>query len=349
MSPSKNAMPAPAGSDEGGGFDIFISHAGENRAVAVRLRQALVDAGVRPWASFVDIPVGAPYPEQIVRAIAGCRAMVLLVSAASMQSEHVYREVVEASSRAQKMALLPIYIEPDVAIPAGLRYYLNTLHRMKFPADRIELAVPMIAAALRDRSDWQRHAIAPSLAERLTASPLRTWGGGLAVTVTAGLIVWGAQSLWGLRVEHQQQQRHDALPDSLAMLEAVSAERPGADTLAPWQLRLNVMLVSDRARFSELKLLAHTEDASGQGSTHDLTGAIAPEQVGGGQMLSVSVPQLGSKTTFCLSLPHPRTGQMWRLSTPYAAVRHGEGGLESVRFRPLGPPVSMPDDGSPCR
>lgn len=353
MNPESNATKAdahgePSYTDESGDFDIFISHAGEDRAVAVRLRQALIEMGLRPWTSFVDIPVGAQYPERIVRAIGKCQAMVLLVSRWSMQSEHVYREVVEASSAARKKPLLPIYIEPEVTIPAGLRYYLQTLHRMKFTAQNIELAAPMLAAALRDEENWRRQAIAPTLAERLTASPLRTWGSGLAITLTAGVIVWGMQIAWGLYTERKEVERRDALPDSLALLQALSAERPSLDASALWQVRLNVMLASDATHFADLKLLAHTRDTPDSGSSYDLTAAIAPAQFGGGQMLTASVPRIGQQITFCLSLPHPRTGETWRLSTPYLSERLNEGTLEKVSFRQSGQAVTAREDGTPC-
>jgi hypothetical protein len=335
--------------DGPGPFDIFVSHAGENRALAIRLRQALIDAGLRPWVSFVDIPVGAQYPERIVRAIDQSRAMVLMVSRASMQSEHVYREVIEASSSARNIPLLPIYVEPDVAIPPRLRYYLQSLHRMKFTSDNIELAAPVVAAALRDRDSWKRIATAPTLAERLSASPRRTWVGALGITFVAGLLVWGVQSAWGLYAQRQATLARDAAPEALALVQVRSAERPASDAVAPWQVRLDVMLASDRTRFADLKLVAHTRGPADVDEVRDLSAAIAPVQVGGGQMLTALMPKIGEQTAFCLSMPHPRTGQRWRLSTPYAAEYVREGDLDTVRFRQSGLAVAGLDDGGPCR
>lgn len=335
--------------DGPGSFDIFLSHAGENRALAVRLRQALIDAGLRPWASFVDIPVGEPYPERIVQAIDQCRAMVLMVSRASMQSEHVYREVIEALSSARNIPVLPIYIEPDVVIPPRLRYYLRSLHRIKFTSDNIELGAPVVAAALRDRDSWKRTATAPTLFERLSASPRRTWVSALGVTFVAGLLVWGVQSALGMYARRQEAQARDASPEALALVQARSAQRPSSDAAAPWEVRLDVMLVSDRTRFSELKLVAYTRDPSGVDATHDLSAAIAPVQVGGGQMLTALMPTIGERTSFCLSMPHPSTGLLWRLSTPYVAEHRREGGLDTVSFRQSGQTVASLEDGGPCR
>lgn len=339
----------PREQDGPASFDIFISHAGENRALAIRLRQALIDAGLRPWASFVDIPVGAQYPERIVRAIDQSRAMVLMVSRASMQSEHVYREVIEASSSARSIPLLPIYVEADVAIPPRLSYYLRSLHRMKFTSDNIELAAPVVAAALSDRESWKRTATAPTLAERLGASPRRTWFGALGIAFAAGLLVWGVQGALGLYAQRQAALARDTAPEALAVVQARSAERPATDAVAPWQVWLDVMLASDRTHFGNLKLVAHTQGPADVDEVHDLSSAIATVQVGGGQMLPALMPKIGEQTTFCLSMPHPRTGQRWRLSTPYAAEHVREGGLDMVRFRQSGLAVAAPDDGSPCR
>lgn len=328
-------------------IDVFLSHAGEDRTAAVRLRQALLDGGLRPWVSFVDIPLGAPYPEEIVRAIDRCRTLVLLVSRASTRSEHVYREVVQAAS-AQKR-IMPLYIETDVPIPAGLRYYLHSLHRMRFAKDDIEKAGPLIAACVRDRSVWLREATPPSLLDRLTASPIRSWSSGVSLALVAGLIVWGLQATWHSHGAAREVARLDSLAESFALLEVISAERSPGNPASPWLLRMNLVLVASDARFSSLKLLAHSRDSEGEsGEVIDLSGSLDHSQVGGGQMLSVRLPRLGRHLTLCLGLPHPRTGQRWHLVVPFGGVTTAAAGVERVTFRPTGVPVALPGDQARC-
>lgn len=333
----------PAAQDE---YDVFISHAGDNRAIAVRLRQALIDAGLRPWASFVDIPVGAKYPEKIVHAIERSRLVVLMVSAASMRSEHVYREVVEATSA--KKQILPIYIEPEVSVPGGLRYYLGTLHRMKFAPDEIERAGPLVAACVRDQTVWTREATAPSLVERLSVSPLRSIGMAFGVALLAGLLIWGLQATSRQRDETRVTEQRDASPDSLALLQLQSAERTAA---TPWQLRLNLVLAAREARFKDLKLhLLSRDETATAGELFDLTPVLEPSQVGGGQMLAAELPRLGRRLVVCLTMPHPRTGEPWRLSTEFGGERQVEAsGVERISYRQTAAPRSAREDGTPCQ
>ena len=323
--------------------EVFISHAGADRAVAVSLRQSIVDAGLRPWASFVDIPVGAAYPERIVEAIGACRAVVLLVSRESMRSEHVYREVVEAASTGK--TILPIYIEPDAPVPARLRYYLGSLHRLKLTPDAIGRAGPIVAACLRDRSAWVQEAEAPSLGERFRATRPRAWAAVFAAALAAGLAVWGLQSIWQVRAEGRLQAEADGRPESLALVEVVGAERaPGA---GPWRLQVNVTPAGTATAFADLRLLLASRDGDGPGEVFDLTPVLNPAQVGGGQMLSADMPRLGTRLTTCLTLPHPRTGARWRLTAAFAADP-GPGGAQSIVYRPVQAARTRLEDGTPC-
>lgn len=326
-------------------FDVFISHAGADRAVAVRLRTSLVDAGLQPWASFTDIPVGAPYPERIVQAIAACRAVVLLVSRASMRSEHVYREIVEASSGGKPM--LPVYLEADVALPAGLRYYLGTLHRLKLTPETIEKAGPLVAAALRDRGAWSREAQPPTLADRYRASRLPSWPATFAAAALAGLVVWVAQAAWRDRQALREQAERDALPDALALLQILTAERTSSNQ--KWNLQLSVTPAAPNTAFSRLRLvLTSREDDNGPAQRYDLSPAFDAKQVGGGQMLTVQVPSLGRRLVACLSLPHPSSGEARRLTAHFGGSPRSADGVERIDFRSVHVPIATSEDGRPC-
>jgi TIR domain len=319
-------------------YDVFISHAGSERTVAVRLRTALIEAGLSPWASFVDIPLGAPYPEEIMRGVERCRAVVLLVSAASMRSEHVQREVLTAVSSRNRKPVLPIYIEPHAVIPPGLRYYLQALHRLKLGPDSIEKAAPVVAAALRDPRAWACTAEAPSFVDRLIAARRQLWLAVGAAALAASLGSWGLQQFAQQRQAAAAAVALEALPESLALVSVISAERALVDPSMPWNLRVDITLAGAQARYADVTLLlaiAGAEDRAGA-ETFDLTPVLAATQVGSGQMLTAQVPRLGSSLVVCLALPHPKTGQRWQWKAAFEGERSSSAGLERMAYRPSG-------------
>lgn len=334
-----------------GAHDVFISYGGPDKAVAQRFRQALVDAGLRPWVAFADIPLGAKYSEQIVSAVQRCRAVVVLVSAGSMESEHVFREIAEAASLSKP--LLPIYLEPDVVLPKGVLYYLAPLHRIKVSPDRIERGAALVAAALHDPQAWQRGATPPPLLERLRVSPFRSAGQGLGVTVLGGLLVWGLQALWQQHADGQAMARDDALPGALASVQVLSAERPVSigSVDGPWQLQLTVTLGADDMPFRDAKLLLRSRGVGvgGADEVFDLTAWINARRVGGGQALAGPLPHLGRDVVACLTLPHPRTGEAWRLTAAFAGARAtAADGIERITYMPSAAPRAARENGATC-
>ena len=331
--------------------DVFVSYSGPDKAVAQRFRQALIDAGLRPWVAFVDIPLGAKYSEQIVSAIQRCRAVVVLVSASSMESEHVFREIAEAASL--RKPLLPIYLEPDVVLPKGVLYYLAPLHRIKVKPDMIERGAALVAAALHDPQTWQRSATPPPLLERLRVSPFRSAGLGLGVTFVAGLLVWGLQALWQQHADSQAMARSDALPGALALVQVLSAERPASigSVDRPWQLQLNLTLGAGDMPFRVVKLLLRSRDVGfgGADEVFDLTAWINSRGVGGGQALAGPLPRLGRDVVACLTLPHPRTGEAWRLTAAFAGERATTAdGMERITYMPSAAPRAARESGATC-
>ncbi len=62
---------------------VFISHSSRDAAVAHEPAAALEAGGVACWISGRDVAPGANYQEAIVGAIAGARALVLLLTEAA--------------------------------------------------------------------------------------------------------------------------------------------------------------------------------------------------------------------------------------------------------------------------
>jgi hypothetical protein len=130
--------------------DVFISHASEDAESARELRSILEGAGYTCWMAPDDIVGTDTWTEQILGAINGSRAMIVLVSGTANASPHVSREVNLALGR--RRAVLPIRIEP-VAPGGSLEYLLSLVQRVDaFPppvTDHRERVLRRLEAVLR--------------------------------------------------------------------------------------------------------------------------------------------------------------------------------------------------------
>jgi adenylate cyclase len=106
--------------------DIFISYSRQDSAQAEQLAELLSSAGLSCWIDRQGIDLATSWSKEIVQAIDGCRAFVVLLSAASTQSINVQKEVSLAAE--QKKKILPLDIEP-VALSEELRYHLAGIQR----------------------------------------------------------------------------------------------------------------------------------------------------------------------------------------------------------------------------
>lgn len=324
-------------------YDVFISFASTDRAAAERLRDGLAAAGLRPWIAFVDIQPGADYPSEIVHAVASCRTLLLLVSRAAMASKHVAREVAEADSLQRR--ILPLYLEAEVELPPRLRYVLRSLHRLKaIDAAGLEAALPKIIDGIRNPTRWQDAAVAPGLVDRVAGRPLLAWSGLFGVALAAGLAVWAMQGGVDRWRQASEQARLDARPESLALLQLGSATRePGA----PWTLPVSVTLAGD-TRHADLGLRLASREAPGDAAeVSDLGSALNTPQVGGGVMLSATLPRLGRHLTLCLTLPRS-DGQRVRLVEVYSALPDAADAATARRYSRSAPTALVAETGQPC-
>lgn len=106
--------------------DIFISYSSKDREQAEQLTELLASAGLSVWIDKQGIDVATSWSKEIVDAIDGCRALVVLLSPSSIESVNVAREIALASERKKK--ILPLDLEP-VTIPNELAYHLAGIQR----------------------------------------------------------------------------------------------------------------------------------------------------------------------------------------------------------------------------
>jgi hypothetical protein len=112
---------------------VFISHDRADEPLAAELARALDVRGIPTWlAARGDIPLGDNYAAEITRQIIDCRAVVVLVSQPSLDSENVRREVKTAID--EHKLVLPVAIEPRFMnmrqLPMDWRYWLGLVQML---------------------------------------------------------------------------------------------------------------------------------------------------------------------------------------------------------------------------
>src|SRR3989304_9808995 len=73
--------------------DVFISYSTEDAGAANKICPYLEDRGIRCWIAPRDIESGVSYPVAIIQAIRNAKAIVIVVSANSVGSDHVSSEM----------------------------------------------------------------------------------------------------------------------------------------------------------------------------------------------------------------------------------------------------------------
>ena len=106
--------------------DIFISYSSKDREQALQLIELLSSAGLSVWIDQSGIDIATSWSKEIVQAINGCTAFVVLLSPNSILSENVVKEVSLAAERKKK--ILPLDLEP-VSLPDDLAYHLAGIQR----------------------------------------------------------------------------------------------------------------------------------------------------------------------------------------------------------------------------
>ena len=106
---------------------VFISHCGADAALATALADKLTALRMHNWLALRDMPPGASYPKEIVRAVSGCVAVAVVLSHESMGSANVMREMNLAVDA--KKLILPLTVDlglaDGVSLPDEWRYWLG--------------------------------------------------------------------------------------------------------------------------------------------------------------------------------------------------------------------------------
>lgn len=194
-----DALIPPVEGSAGASRDAFLSYASRDAEVAERLCRDLEVGGITVWMAPRDVPAGANYADAIVRALNGCRTLVVVLSAHSVHSAHVGKEIERASSK--RRPILAVRLD-EVALTPALEYFLSESQwidaRSGLPA-----ALPKLTDGIRRIASGAPPphvgSSAPPSAAPAVAAPASPGGrarvplwaiAAAAVAVLGGLFVW---------------------------------------------------------------------------------------------------------------------------------------------------------------
>lgn len=107
---------------------VFVSYASEDAAIADQIVGAIEESGRSCWIAHRNLTAGTPsWSGAIVGAIANSHVVVVLVSARSVTSKQVLREVTLADD--EDIPLLPLCID-DTPLSKDLRYFFSSAQRL---------------------------------------------------------------------------------------------------------------------------------------------------------------------------------------------------------------------------
>jgi hypothetical protein len=176
--------------------DVFISHSAQDKAVADAVCAALENAGVRCWIAPRDVQPGRSFAGEITRAIQQSKAMVLIFSAHSNNSQQVLREVQLAVS--SHLHIIQLRIE-DVRPNDDLKYFLSTPHWLDALTPPVEKHLERLVAAVeallgKEKLEMPTPVATPSLdsvspsERRLRKTPILLAAVGLMIAI--GFALW---------------------------------------------------------------------------------------------------------------------------------------------------------------
>jgi len=122
---------------------VFISYSTRDAMMAEKIRDRMESAGIGCWMAPRDMTSFLPYGETILRALIGCRVVVVVFSSHANDSPYVRREVERGV--AHRKALATIRVENTQ--PRGeLEFFLSTLHWVDAIGPQVEMKLDELVA-----------------------------------------------------------------------------------------------------------------------------------------------------------------------------------------------------------
>lgn len=246
-------------------YDVFISHSKRDSALADGIKRYLTAAGVRCWKAPEDILPGESWPSAISRALAQCRAIVLVWSAHSVNSPEVSKELTLATRNG--LTVIPFRIENATPTPEWSYHLANTHWMEAFPGpperffpDLFSRLSSLLDEVPGDRVSPEAYPAAKNSAKfrRLTAAAV--------ILFSLLLLVGGALSLFRSAkssrlnqtvpaLESEDKSLADSSPPQDEMTTeaqtfALSGSPPAGPAIPPWKLSEPVLPAASSATAS---------------------------------------------------------------------------------------------------
>jgi hypothetical protein len=140
------AVPAETPRQGAESHDVFVSYASQDAAVANAVVTALERASLSCWIAPRDVTPGALYADGIIRAINEAKVLVLVLSASSIASKHVGKEIERASSKGRPIITLKVDAAP---LTTALEYFLSESQWIEVGGGGTGAAAPKLVEAVR--------------------------------------------------------------------------------------------------------------------------------------------------------------------------------------------------------
>jgi hypothetical protein len=131
--------------------DVFISYVEEDGRIADQIAQGLQAARYSTWHYEQNGLPGSDYLETIGAVIDAAQAIVIIISARSLQSQQVYRELVRAAENGKALFPLLYGIKHEQFQERGpkWRQALGATTSIAIPPEGVEAIMPRLLAGLK--------------------------------------------------------------------------------------------------------------------------------------------------------------------------------------------------------
>lgn len=185
---SQSASSARAAS----GPRVFISHSSKNQQIATAVVAELESQGIRCWISSRDIRPGTPnYGSAIIDGLSVCQAVVLLLTEASSNSQHVMKEAERAVNK--NIPILVVKFQP-VDVSKDLEYYVSSAQFLDATAPPLQQHFRTIHRHVREMLMAARRGSTRASVRGSAAIRPRGWQSGWIPFVAAIAVVGAAAS-----------------------------------------------------------------------------------------------------------------------------------------------------------
>jgi TIR domain len=155
--------------------DVFVSYSSPDKSVADALVATLEKAQLRCWYAPRDIRPGKIYGDAILEGLRDSRTLVVIVSASSVASQQVLREVERAVHYG--LTVVPFRIE-DIKMTGSMEFFLSVPHWLDALTPPLESHLGRLVESVRGVLASTTHvtaapAVPPATVVTLNAPPVR--------------------------------------------------------------------------------------------------------------------------------------------------------------------------------